>query len=278
MQHYKINIDIRHLNILSATILLVNAISRFVNIPSRGFRLTVLNIQWAVEINGHLPFMLLLALLVVVGSEYIFRSHPMLAGPQAKKYSTVRHWILPGMAALGGSAAMNLLPFGPRWWLGLTAVTGLLILSVVGEYFVIDRKDVRYDLAAVGLNILGLTLLAIILSTLHAGESRLAFAIPLIAILVSAIAMRLMDLSDVRIPATRYFSLGIGLLVSELALPLFFLPLSSVTFGLLLTLATHTGVGIAQARVKEKNNRSVILEYLFIDGVAVVILILALGR
>jgi len=278
MQHYKINIDIRHLNILSATILLVNAISRFVNIPSRGFRLTVLNVQWAVEINGRLPFMVLLALLVVVGSEYIFRSHPMLAEPQAKKYSTVRHWILPGMAALGGSAALNLFPSGPRWWLGLTAVTGLLILSVVGEYFVIDRKDVRYDLAAVGLNILGLTLLAIILSTLHADESRLAFAIPLIAILVSAIAMRLMDLSDVRIPATRYFSLGIGLLVSELALPLFFLPLSSVTFGLLLTLATHTGVGIAQARVKEKNSRSVILEYLFLDGVAIVILILALGR
>jgi hypothetical protein len=278
MQHYKINIDIRHLNILSATILLVNAISRFVNIPSRGFRLTVLNVQWAVEINGRLPFMVLLALLVVVGSEYIFRSHPMLAEPQAKKYSTVRHWILPGMAALGGSAALNLFPSGPRWWLGLAGVTGLLILSVVGEYFVIDRKDVRYDLAAVGLNILGLTLLAIILSTLHADESRLAFAIPLIAILVSAIAMRLMDLSDVRIPATRYFSLGIGLLVSELALPLFFLPLSSVTFGLLLTLATHTGVGIAQARVKEKNSRSVILEYLFLDGVAIVILILALGR
>ncbi len=278
MQHYKINIDIRHLNILSATILLVNAISRFVDIPSRGFRLTVGNVQWAVEINGRLPFMLLLALLVVVGSEYIFRSHPLLAGPQARKYSTVRHWILPGMAALGGSAAMSLFPSGPRWWLGLTAVTALLSLSVVGEYFVIDREEAHYDLAAVGLNILGLTLLAIILSALHASESRLAFALPLIAILVWAIAMRLMDLSGPLFSANRYFPLGIGLLVSELALPLFFLPLSSVTFGLLLTLATHTCVGIAQARVKEKNYRSVVLEYLFIDGLAVIILILALGR
>jgi len=278
MQHYKINIDIRHLNILSATILLVNAVSRFVNIPSRGFRLTVLNVQWAVEINGRFPFMLLLALLVVVGSEYIFRSHPILSEPQAKKYSTVRHWILPGMAALGGSAAMNLFPSGPRWWLGLTAVTGLMILSVVGEYFVMDRKDVRHDLAAVGLNILGLTLLAIVLSALHASEVRLAFAIPLIGLMVSAIALRLLDLSDSLVPAIRYYALGIGLLVSELALPLFFLPISSVTFGLLLTLATHTAVGVAQARVKEKNYRSVILEYLLIDGVAVIILILALGR
>jgi hypothetical protein len=278
MQHYKVNIDIRHLNILSATILLVNAVSRFISIPSSGFRLTVLSVQWSVEINGRLPFMLLLALLVVVGSEYIFRSHPVLSGSQTKKYSTVRHWILPGMAALGGSAALNLFPSGPRWWLGLAAVTGLLVLSVVGEYYVIDRKEVRYDLAAVGLNILGLTLLAIVLSALHAAESRLAFALPLIAILVAAIAERLLDLADARVPETRYFSLGIGLLVSELALPLFFLPLSSVTFGLLLTLATHTGVGVAQAHVKEKNIRSVVLEYLFIDAVALAILILAVGR
>ncbi len=82
------------------------------------------------------------------------------------------------MAALGGSAALNLFPSGPRWWLGLAAVTGLLILSVVGEYYVIDRKDARYDLAAVGLNILGLTLLAIVLSALHADQARLAFALP----------------------------------------------------------------------------------------------------
>jgi hypothetical protein len=278
MQHYKINIDIRHLNILSATILLVNVISRFVNIPSRGYRLTVGNVQWVIEINGHLPFMVLLALLVVVGSEYIFRSHPIFQDPQAGKISTLRHWILPGMAALGGSAAMNLFPSGPRWWLGLAVVTGLLILSIIGEYFVIDRKDVRHDLAAVGLNILGLTLLAILLNAIHASGSRLAFALPGIALLVTAIALRLLDLSDGRETGTRYYALGIGLLVSELALPLFFLPLSSVTFGLLLTLATHTGVGIVQAHEKGKNNRSVVLEYLLIDCVAVVILILALGR
>ena len=278
MQHYKLNIDIRHLNILSATILLVNAISRFVDIPARGFRLLIGNVQWAVEINGHLPFMLLLALLVVVGSEYIFRSHPALAQPQGRRYSTVRHWVLPGLAALGGSAAMTLLPAGPRWWLGLAVVTALMILSVIGEYTVIDRADLRRDLAAVGLNILGLALLAILLNAIHASQMRLSFALPGIAVLVAVIAARLVDLSEARGPATRFFPLGIGLLVAELALPLFFLPLSSVTFGLLLALATHTGVGIAVARVREEGARSVVLEYLSIDVLAVIILIAALGR
>ncbi len=66
MDNYKLKIDIRHLSVISAIILLVNGISRFVEIPSRGIRITVLNIQWVISLNGNLLFMLLLALLVVV--------------------------------------------------------------------------------------------------------------------------------------------------------------------------------------------------------------------
>jgi hypothetical protein len=280
VNHYKIKIDIRHLSTISAIILLVNGISRFVEIPSRGFRLTVMNIQWVLEINGNLLFMLLLALLVVVGSESIMRSHPALSGSAAARMrtSTAIHWILPGITAFGGSAAVNMFPPGPRWWLGLVLVTGLLILSIVGEYLVIEKEGVRYDLASVGLNILGLALLALLLNAVHSSATRLAFALPLIGISVSAIALRLLDLLDPRYPGKRYFALGIGLLVTELALPMFFLPISSVTFGLVLALATHTAVGISQIRSRDPRNRSILLEYLVIDAIAVLVLILLIGR
>jgi hypothetical protein len=200
VDNYKIKIDIRHLSTISAIILLVNGISRFVEIPSRGFRLTVMNIQWVVEINGNLLFMLLLALLVVVGSESILRSHPLLSGESGsqKHYLTAIHWIMPGITAFGGSAAVNMFPPGPRWWLGLVLVTGLLILIIVGEYLVIEKEGVRYDLASVGLNVLGLTLLAILLNAIHASSTRLAFALPVIAVCVTAIALRLLDLLDPR--------------------------------------------------------------------------------
>ncbi len=280
MNHYKIKIDIRHLSILSATILLVNGISRFVEIPSRGFRLTVLNIQWVLEINGNLLFMLLLALLVVVGSESILRSHPALSGETLRRTgsTTAIHWILPGITAFGGSAAVNMFPPGPRWWFGLVLVTGVLILSIVGEYLVIEKEGVRYDLASVGLNILGLTLLAVLLNAIHASAARLAFALPIIGICVTAIALRLLDLLDPQYPAKRYFALGIGLLVSELAFPLFFLPVSSVTFGLVLALATHTAVGVTQIRARDPRNRSVLMEYFVIDAIAILVLILLIGR
>jgi hypothetical protein len=279
VNHYKIKINIRHLSTHSAIIQLVNGISRFVEIPSRGFRLTVLNIQWVLEVNGKMLFMLLLALLVVVGTESILRSHPVFSRtPPAAGSSTFLHWILPGITAFGGSAAVNMFPPGPRWWLGLVLVTGLLILSIVGEYLVLEKQGVRSDLASVGLNILGLTLLAVLLNAVHAGATRLALALPLAALCVTAIAFRLLDLQDPQNPRKHLYALGIGLLVSELALPLFFLPLSSVTFGLVLALATHTAVGVTQIRPQDPRNRSLLLEYFVIDAVAVLVLILLIGR
>jgi hypothetical protein len=280
VNHYRIKIDIRNISILSAIILLVNGISRFVDIPSRGIRVTVLDIQWVVELNGNLLFMLLLALLVVVGSEGIFRTHPSLSDPSGLRAetSTALHWILPGITAFGGSAAVNMFPPGPRWWLGLVLVTGLLIASIVGEYLTLERRGFRYDLASVGLNILGLTLLAILLSAISASEARLTFALPVIALCVSAIALRLLDLLDGENRTKKYFAAGIGLLIAELALPLFYLPISSITFGLILTLATHTAVGITQIRPKDPKNKSILLEYFIIDAIAIAVLVLFIGR
>ena len=104
MNNYKVKIDIRHLSIISAIILLVNGISRFVEIPSRGIRITVLNIQWVISLNGNLLFMLLLALLVVVGTESILRTHPALSAPvrrQAGNHLRPSIGSCPGSRRLG---------------------------------------------------------------------------------------------------------------------------------------------------------------------------------
>jgi hypothetical protein len=280
MDDYKLRIDIRHINVLAATILIINGISRLVEIPSRGYRLTFLNIQWVVEIDGRLLFMFLLALVVIAGSELTFRSHPFSLVPllQRKSYSTTYHWILPGLSALGGSAAMNLFPSGPRWWFGLSLISGLLVLSVLGEYIVIDRKSVRYDLAAFGLRILGLVLLAMIFNAIHASGLRLAFALPAIGFSATIISLRLMDLENSHRRNTFNFALGIGLITSEFALILFFLPVISVAFSLLLTLSVHTLVGLISSENMKTGKRSIMMEYIIMDSIAILLILFLLGR
>jgi hypothetical protein len=271
-------LEIRYLSILAASIVLINAFSRLVIIPSRGVLLTIFSIQWAIEMNGRLLFMMLLAALVITGSEAIFRSHPLLRmyREQGKHYTTVPHWILPALAAFGGSGALNLFPSGPRWWLGLILVSGLLVMCIAAEYYTLDRADYRHDPSALALNMLGLTILALILSAIHFSAARVAMALPTIGCTAAIIGLRLLDLQAPRSRKAYLFACGIGLIVSELALPLEFLPMSSVAFGLILTLVTYDLSGIAQASLSGALRRGTVFEYLAINAIALAVLMVLL--
>jgi hypothetical protein len=273
-------LEIRYLNILAATIILINAFSRLVTIPSRGILVTILSIQWAIEMDGRLLFMILLAATVVTGSEAIYRNHPVLTRihERGMHYSTVPHWILPALAAFGGSGALNLLPSGPRWWLGLIIVSGLLVACIAAEYYTIDRSDFRHDPSALALHVLGLAILAIILSAIHFGSSRIAFALPIIGLTAAVISLRLLDLHAPRSRKLYVYACGIGLIIGELALPLEFLPFSSVAFGLVLTLATYDLMGVAHAALTIGVHRATIIEYLIVNSVALLSFILFIGR
>lgn len=270
-------IEPRELSLLAASIVLVNGLSRLVGIPSHGYLITIAGVQWAIEISGRLLFMLLLAAIVTVGAETILRSHPVLSSPAGtpRRYSTAVHWILPALAAFGGSAAVSLLPGGPRWWLGLALVSILLVAGVAGEFIVLDRKDARHDPAASGLSTLGLAILAIILAAVHAGSTRSALAVPAVGATVAIISLRLLDLRAPRSRKMMLYALGIGLAVSQLALPMVFLPIPSVTFSLSLVLATYTMIGFAQSvLVTGRLPRQTIYEYLLVDALAVLVLTL----
>jgi hypothetical protein len=272
----KATLEIQHLSILAATILFINALSRLVNIPSRGVLVSLLTIQWAIELDGRLLCMILLAALVVAGSESILRSHPTILAlhESGTRYATFPHLILPALAAFGGSGALNLLPSGPRWWVGLVLVSGLLVACIYAEYYTIERSDYRHDPSALALNILGLTILVIILSAIHFGATRIGLALPAIGLTAAVIGLRLLDLQTPRSRKMYLYAMGIGLVICELALPLEFLQMSSVSFGLLLTMATYNLVGAAQAELTSGLHRATIFEYLIVNAIAVLILIL----
>jgi hypothetical protein len=270
-------INVRQVNILAAAILLANGFSRLVDIPSHGFRISIGSVQWSVEIGGRLLFMALLALLVVIGAETIFRSHPAFLAERGG-HTTIRHWILPGLAAFGGSTAISMLPSGPQWWLGLLLITSLLIASVLFEFYTIDREDPRRTLSVVGLSVLGLTLLAIIFNAISAASVRLAMALPVIAISTFIISIRLLDLAASTVNRLILYALGIGLLVAEISLPLSFVPISPVMFALVLALSTHTFLGIAQAAAGGGVTRTTLVEYALLDLMGVVIIIALAGR
>jgi hypothetical protein len=275
----RVPLDAQRLSVLAALVVLGNGLSRLVSIPSRGFVLTILNVQWTVLVNGPAIFLILVGALVAAGADSVLRAHPahrQHAG--GSRLQSLLHLVLPATATMGGGLALSLFPSGPRWWVGMVAVSVLVVLCVVGEYVVIDRTDYRYDPASIGLGILAYTLLALMLSALHASETRLAVFLPVAALVVGILALRLLELTAPPGPRLLAYAGGTGLTIAQLALPLNFWPLPSVAFGLGLTVATYCVIGVARAHLREKVDSRTLSEYALVAAASIVVLLLVVQR
>jgi len=160
----------------------------------------------------------------------------------------------------------------------MVAVSVLVVLCVVGEYVVIDRTDYRYDPASIGLGILAYTLLALVLSALHASETRLAVFLPAVALVVSILSLRLLELTASPGPRLLAYAGGTGLTIAQLALPLNFWPLPSVAFGLGLTVAAYCVIGVARAHLREKVDSRTLSEYALVAAASIVVLLFVVQR
>ncbi len=266
-------LDAKRFSVLAAAIVLANGLSRLVRLPSQDYVVTVLNIHWMVGVNGPMLFMVLLGALVASGAYSIYRSHSPAQRPSSEKEGLGIHLIVPALTAVGGGAALSLVPSGPRWWVGLAFLSALVVLAVAGEYLALDRDDPHYDQASIGLEILVYSLLVLVFSALHAADARLAMAMPLIALSTSVLTLRVLALAaplDRRIWA---YTAGIGLLVGELALPLNFWPLPSVAYGLGLTVSAYVLGGLGKLRLQSELRRASLVEYAVVAALALLALL-----
>jgi hypothetical protein len=266
-------LDVKRFSVLTAAIILASGLSRLVRLPSREFIVTVLNIHWIVGVNGPMLFMVLLGALVASGAYSIFRSHSTGSTLPGEREGLGLHLIIPALTAIAGGAALSLVPSGPRWWVGLALLSALVVLAVAGEYLALDRDDPHYDQAALGLEILAYSLLVLVFSALHAADTRLAIALPLVALSTSILILRVLALAAPLNPRMWSYMAGIGLLVGQLALPLDFWPLPSVAYGLGLTVSAYVLGGLGSLRLQSKLRRASLVEYGVVAGLAMVALL-----
>ncbi len=122
---------------LAALVLLAYGLVRIINLPTLSTDFSLLGLVVPLTINTRLIMLSLAAALTVVGTDWLVRSHPRptFDGPP------VRHWIIPGLAALGVGGLLTRLPQGGYLWLGLAAGAGLLLAVFVGEFVVVEPAD-----------------------------------------------------------------------------------------------------------------------------------------
>ncbi|KAA3648767.1 MAG: hypothetical protein DWQ07_00810 [Chloroflexi bacterium] len=219
--------DFEQLSVLVATVLLAYATSRFVNLPPRIWPLQILGVLLPIPINANTIIVIILAALAATGTDWLLRSHPRLG-----KENTRSHWLLPSMTALVIAVPLNSLPLGFIWWAGFFTGGILLVLTLLAEYITVDPEDTRFLPAAAGLTALSYALFLILTITLGSIKPRLYIVLPPIGLAAALVSLRAIHLrlNEWQWPQ----ALAAGLIASQLAAALHYLPVAPIAYGLIL--------------------------------------------
>jgi len=220
--------DAEKLSILAALILLAYALARFINVPVNDIEIQLPGMFINFQLNVRTIVAFLVAGITAAGADWLLKSHPRIEG-----HHTIEHWILPGITAWVIGLPIFQLPPGLSWWLWFFIGGTLLILVMVAEYITIDPDDIRQPIAAAGLTAVAYALLLVLSITVKDAGVRLYMLLSAVVLAVGAISLRTLHL---RLHGrwAFLFSLVIVIIVAQITAAIHYLPISPVSFGLIL--------------------------------------------
>jgi hypothetical protein len=257
------------LSVLTAVIILAYTLTRVLDLPSRAVHTTLFGSALGLDLNGRVLMLVLVAALISAGSDTLLRSHPRLAGQTST--STVIHWILPGASALVLGAALNLLPDGLLWWLGLALSALVLITVLIAEYVVVDRDDPAWDVAALGLTALAYGLALVLFALLRSVSARAVISASIGGLVAGGLALRLFALKDVPKGRASIYAAVVGLVSAEAIWALSYWRVTPSSAGLLAMIPFYLVVGLAQQHLAGQLTRRIWIEYAVVGGLGLAI-------
>jgi hypothetical protein len=218
--------DINRLSVLAASILLAYAFTPFIHVPERSLVLQLPGFLFELRVNFSTLVSLLVAALAASGTSWLLHGHPQLG-----KQHTYQHWLLPALTAWVIGVPLETLAVGLEWW-AVFAFGGLLLALVfVAEYIVVDISDARQAPATVGLTAVSFALYLTLAITVRAAGMRLYLVLPALVPTIALVTMRTLYLRLGGRWSLRW-SIGIALVVGQVAIGLHYWPISPLAFGM----------------------------------------------
>jgi hypothetical protein len=250
--------DIDRLSVLSVTILLAYALARFVDFPERELEFTLLGIYLPVVINVHTFVAFLVAVITATGADWLLRDHPSIGTGIA-----IEHWLLPALTAWVIGFPLSQFPLSPLWWAGFVLGGTLLILVLVAEYISVNPDDVRQPAAAAGLIALSFSLYLMLGIAMRFTGARLIFILPAMTMAAFLVSLRTLQL---RLHGRWTFIQSgiIAFICAQILTGLHYLPLSPVSFGILLLAPTYCLTSLVANLAEEQPIRRAIVEPAFL--------------
>lgn len=231
--------DTRRLSILTATILLVYALSQFIRQPAGQLPIQLPGFFVQINLNVRNLVWIGVAVLAGAGMNWLLADHPRL-----NSIDRVQHWLIPGLTAWVIGVPLFTLPVGPIWWV-IFAFGGLLLSMVfIAEYYVLDPSGTRTGPAMVGLISLSYALFLILAAGIHFSGARLYLVVPAISISAGLVALRALYLRS----AGKWmvgWAVAVALTCGQIIIGLHYLPLSSTQTGLIMAGILYAAVSVA---------------------------------
>lgn len=242
------------LSIVTSTILLIYALSLFIQIPAGDVSLQLPGIYIVIPLRFNALLSLLAGVLAAVGTEWMLHDHPEKAGRP-----TWHHALLPALTALVISVPLNSISSGVQWWAVFALGSVLLVIVFAAEYIVVDLSDANHALATMVLTAISYALALVIAITLKAIGTRVYLSLPGLVLTMGLVSLRTLYL---RLGGRWCFvwSIAIAFSVGQIALGLHYLPIRPVPYALLLLGCVYALTTAAGAIEEERSLRTLWIE------------------
>jgi hypothetical protein len=214
---------------------------------------------------------LLLAGLVMAGTEAIILAHPALSN---RRYTyLVTFWMLPGLLVVLATQTLGLAPSPTVWAIGLILVGVLLWLTISAEYQqVAPTSTLTYRLSRLWQQLVGYGIALVLFTLIYHTRSRSALSATAILLVSGMIALPLLRQTPQLIGKTWLFAAVIGLSLGQVTWALNYWRTGSRNVGLLLLLIFYVLVGLAQQRLLGKLSPRTVWEFGAVAAIALMVI------
>jgi len=256
-QHSFPNSD--RLSVVMAMIMLAFGLTRVIPISSDTMSFQFLGVKFDVLINIRTVMAVLTGFLAALGSDWIIKEHPANVSARGKWYISIQNWIVPVFTSFVISITLNQMFAGLSWWIIFGLGSVLLLLIFIAQYAINNISDANNPFASVGLTAITFALFLILAIALRSSGLRLY--VILIATIIAAGFVCLRTFY-IRLNGewSYLWSLLVILVVGQITVGLYYLPLSPLQFGLFTTGTLYVLISFAVGIKEERKLAGILTE------------------
>ena len=237
------------LSIITAMILLSYALASFIKLPAGAFNLQLPAFYFQLPLTINSLVGIATAALAASGTQWLLSAHP-----EFSVRASVPHLFIPALTALIIGLPLSTLQTSLYWWVVFAFGGALFVLVVASEYIAMDNRDKRHAFAALALTAVSWALFLIVAISVRAAGMRFYLILLILFPTVFLVSLRSLYL---RLGGawSYLWALTIAVIICQVALGLHYLPLTPLSYGLILLGAAYALTGVAGSVIEHRSWR-----------------------